>query len=125
MPAGAEDGAGAEKGDPGGHRLDGADRIGARAFATRLDRVENLESENGEEGCGDGHQNMGAQPRLSGVNLAFESDHRPQEGRDQQANGDDMLGEIGLNEAEFVADIHGSDPGCDAVLTTRRRRLGS
>ncbi|MNW02443.1 hypothetical protein D3C71_1982250 [compost metagenome] len=68
----------------------------------------NLESENGEQSCRHGDEDMRAQACLGGVPLPLEADHCAENGRDQQADGDDMLGQIGLDEAEFVADIHGS-----------------
>ena len=52
---------------------------------------------------------MRAQPGLGGIPFPLEPDHRPEHSRNQQADGDDMLGQIGLDEAEFITDIHGGD----------------
>jgi hypothetical protein len=49
---------------------------------------------------------MRPQTCLGGVDLPLEADHGAKYRGDQQANGNDVLRQIGLNKAKIIAGIH-------------------
>src|SRR5690606_2029172 len=106
-----------QKGDTRRHRLDRADRIGPLAtllaLAPLIKGVEDFEGQNGEERSRDRNQDMGAQSRSQKMLLALEPDDRAENTRQHKPDGDNVLGEIGIDQAETIADFHEPHRGKD------------